>query len=99
MTIIWTEEANKIFNQILNYLDQRFTAKETTAFYYSVERITVLLKTDPYIYPKSKISSVRRIKIHRLTTLYFEINTNKNEVVLLNFHQNRQNPDSISFNK
>ena len=97
MKIVWTPEAIKTFDEILNYLQEEFSQKEVDTFYFETERVIGLIQKNPYLFKKSTKENIHQAVLHKYTTLYFEVKTSEKMVILLSFFETRQNPNKRKF--
>lgn len=90
--IIWSPEAVKTFDAIVEYISVNFTNKEVAFFINSVNRrllaMTYFPKTSRTITAGSRR---RKAVIHKRTVLIYTIRARKKEIELLFFFDTRQN--------
>ncbi|MDP2686063.1 MAG: type II toxin-antitoxin system RelE/ParE family toxin [Aequorivita sp.] len=98
MKLIWTDEAEETFSNILLYLASEFSERVADKFYNECYKILGQIKKEPFLYRKTEIESVHKVVIHKFTTLYYRLDLEKNVIVLLFFFDTRQNPNLLSFN-
>jgi plasmid stabilization system protein ParE len=95
LEIIWTKEADKGFESIIEYISIHFTAKEISNFVQEVESFLKLLSDRPRILQKTnKYKNVHRGPINKHTMLTYQVKPRKNEIVLLSIRSTRQKPQS-----
>jgi plasmid stabilization system protein ParE len=96
--IIWSPEAERSFDSIVNYLQTNFTEKEVANFIRTVNRRLLLMKQFPKTGNKlSKTSQRRKAVLHKRAILYYRILERKKEVRLLTFFDTRQDPKKGQF--
>jgi len=88
--IHWTDNALTELSKTIEYLEENFTEKEIRKLTLKIERTTELIAQNPYIFPKSDFKNIYKIVILKYNTLYYRINGNNIEI--LSFFSNRQNP-------
>lgn len=93
--IKWSDEAAFEFEQINNLIINRWTAKEAADFILKTESIIKVISTQPYLYPASNFNQIRRAVITKQTSVYYLIQ--EEEIYLVTFWDNRQNPTSNPF--
>lgn len=97
MEIVWTDEAEETFQNIITYIRKWFTEKEVDNFVIGTYEVLTVIKTHPKLFPVSKIrkfQSARKAVIHPHSTLFYRITTNK-QITLLSFWDNRANPQKL----
>lgn len=88
--ILWTDYALEELAQTISYLEQCFTEKKIINLAQKIESITELLSRNPFIFPQSEFNQVYKVTILKFNTFYYKILGN--EVQILSFFSNRQNP-------
>lgn len=98
MKINWTPTARRTFEQILDWLSGNWTNKAVENFLDQTDSTIEQIKNNPYIYRASEQNEqVRRGLINRFVSLYYRVRPKKEEIDLLSFWDNRQNPDSNKY--
>ncbi len=97
MKIVWTPEAVRAFDAIMDYLEKEFSQKQRDNFFFECEDVVALIKVNPYLYKPSNKNNIHTAVIHKYPTLYFEINKQTDSVILLSFFDTRQNPNNRKF--
>lgn len=91
MEIVWTEKADETFDEIVSWIEKRFTQKEVDHFVITTYEVLDNIKELPKSYPASKtLKRVRKVVIHPHSSLYYRVQ--KKEIELLFFWDNRRNP-------
>ncbi|MER3373984.1 MAG: type II toxin-antitoxin system RelE/ParE family toxin [Allomuricauda sp.] len=94
MKVVWTFEAKKSFNGILDYLMEMWTKKEALAFIDLVEGTIEKIKKNPEMFKVSQYDSVsREAYITKHTTMFYRILDELIEIEY--FWGNFQDPDKI----
>lgn len=94
MKVVWTFEAEKSFNAILDYLMEVWTQKEALAFIDLVEETIENIRTHPEMFKVSPYNRVsREAVITKHTTMFYRILGELIEVEY--FWGNFQDPDKI----
>jgi plasmid stabilization system protein ParE len=92
MEIVWTEKADETFDEIADWIEERFTQKEVDTFVLTTYEVLDNIEEFPKSYPMSKtLKRVRKAVIHPHSSLYYRIR--KREIELLFFWDNRRNPE------
>lgn len=97
MKIIWTLEAERSFDDIMDYLEKEFSQKQMDTFYFDCQNVVELIKSNPYLYMSAEKTDIHKAVIHKYTTLYFEIDEHSDSIILLSFFDTRQNPNKRTF--
>jgi plasmid stabilization system protein ParE len=74
----------------LEYLEDQFSQKEIQRLAREIERITKLISQNPNLFTLSDIMKVRKVVILRFNSMYYRVEGN--QVQILSFFSNRQNP-------
>jgi plasmid stabilization system protein ParE len=92
--LIWTDEAYKNLQHIVEYLEEFWTSKEIRKFAKLLDRQLSLIKKNPELYPYSdKSGHIRKSVLTKQTTLYYKVL--KTEIYLVSLFDNRQNPNRL----
>ncbi len=92
--IIWSDEAYKNLQNIVDYLGKFWTSREIRKFAKLLEKQLILIKRNPALYPYSnKSRSIRKSVLTRQITLYYKIMDT--EIHLITLFDNRQSPDKL----
>jgi len=84
--IIWSPEAVKTFDGIVNYIAKKITDKEVSSFINIVNRRLLIMAEFPKASrTMSRTSRRRKAVIHKLTILFYKIRERKKEIELLSF--------------
>lgn len=95
--IIWAPTAKRSFVNILTFLEENWTQKEVKAFIQSSEKMFGLIREKPSLFQYSKTSSTYRCVLSPQTSLFYRVNSEKLQIELLIFWDNRQDPDELVF--
>lgn len=89
-TIIWTPEAEKTLDDIIDYIDQHWSQKEVRNFIERVDRVTDHISRHPLSYRSAGKEDVREALITKQNLLLYRIS---GEIIyLLYFWDTRRNP-------
>jgi len=89
--ILWTDNALKELQKTVEFLEENWTEKELKNLATNLEKTLILISQNPYLFQSSDYKKeVRRAVILTLNSLYYKIN--ENNVEILSFFSNRQNP-------
>ena len=98
MKILWTPTARKTFFSIIDYLAENWSEKEILSFTGKVDRVLTRIQKNPELFIASKgDSSIRRGLVVKQITLIYRIVTEKSEIHLLTFWDNRQNLEKLLY--
>jgi len=91
--IIWTRQAEKDYDKIINYIAENWGDKEIRDFIGETERFFEILSHHPEILQRSaNHESVYRGPINRLTILIYRVKPLKKQIVLIRVRGARQKP-------
>jgi plasmid stabilization system protein ParE len=93
--IVWANEAITNLNEIISYLDLRWTDKEINAFIISLKSLIKTIHQNPVAFPLSKNLKIRRAVLSKQTTLYYSLK--KDTITIISLFDNRQNPDKKDY--
>lgn len=88
--IEWTQNAINELKNTIEYLEINFSEKEIKKLVDKIESVTELISKNPNLFPKSEYNNTFKAVILKFNTLYYRINNNNVEI--LSFFSNRQNP-------
>ncbi len=92
--IDWADEARQNLDAIIEYLQNRWTAKEISNFFKKLDKRIDIISRNPHAYPDIDLKSgLRRSVLTEQTSIYYEIKTDS--VVILSLFDNRKDPDSL----
>jgi plasmid stabilization system protein ParE len=92
-TIRWSPTARISYLKILEYLEKEWSLSEVASFSRRVNVVIDFLRVNPKIYPNSDLKKIRRAVVTKQVTLFFEINGEFVDVLLL--WDTRQNPSEL----
>lgn len=97
-TVYWTTEAEETFEQIVDYLKNRWGLASVLKFTILVEdHIKILEKDTATFTPSKNFHNVFKIVIHPHTTLIYRKKPRLKHVELITFWQNRKNPKGLRY--
>ncbi|MBE0637808.1 MAG: type II toxin-antitoxin system RelE/ParE family toxin [Bacteroidales bacterium] len=92
--IIWTEEAIRNLEAILDYLQNRWTQREVDNFKKRLSSLLVLISGNPKLFPKSEIQPrLRKAVLSKQTIIFYEFK--HGTVYLIYLFGSSQNPVKI----
>lgn len=93
MVVKWTPNAKLTFHKTIDFIYLKWSQKDVANFIRKVEKIIEQIKLNPYMFvATSKNKQVRKGYISRQTRMLYEVVPRKNEIHILLFWDNRQNP-------
>ncbi|MEI6048599.1 MAG: type II toxin-antitoxin system RelE/ParE family toxin [Bacteroidota bacterium] len=92
--IIWTDEAYKNLQYIVNYLEEFWTSREIRKFAKLLDKQLILITKNPSLYPYSnKAGQIRKSVLTKQITLYYKVTGI--EIYLITLFDSRQSPDKL----
>jgi plasmid stabilization system protein ParE len=91
--VVWTNHALNELGAAFTYIEENFTNKEARALALEIERVLHYISINPYLFPESTTTQVRRVVLMKYNTMYYRIAGKHVEV--LAFFSNRQNPENL----
>lgn len=93
-SITWSPAARISYLTILEYVKEEWTYKEVEAFANHTEGVLELIRQNPSLYQYSKKSDTHRCVLTKQVSLFYRIRNQ--EIELLVFWDNRQDPDKLN---
>ena len=90
--IIWSPEAEKTFEAIIDYLEKHWTEREIRKFVLSTQKTVSLLQQNPFLFRGSEKATIYEVLVSKHNLLLYQISENSKKVELLSFWDTRQNP-------
>jgi len=94
MRAIWTPLGFKSLEQTTNFIEEQWNEEVADAFLNRLDKRIEQLKLTPQIGPIYEQTSYRKLIIHPLVTLFYELETDQISLVLV--WANRQDPDELN---
>lgn len=94
-TIHWSQTAQNDYWDNIDFLLSKWTETEAIYFINEVEQLLDILKQDNVTFKPTGYKNTYQITVVKQITLYYHINQN-NEIELLRFFNNHQNPHKLS---
>jgi plasmid stabilization system protein ParE len=92
-TIRWSPTARISYLNILEYLEKEWSLSEVASFVRRINVVLDFLRVNLKIYPNSDLKKIRRAVVTKQVRLFFEINGEFVDVLLL--WDTRQNPSEL----
>jgi hypothetical protein len=98
LTIIWSPKSEKTFAKIVNYILQHFTEQEVKKFITEVNKKLEVISLFPESYPISPLNKkIHRCVIHKLTSMVYRYDEEKQLIEIVMFWDNRTNPEKLEY--
>lgn len=94
--VLWSPAAQSTFFEILSYLEEHWSTSEAAAFIDRTDEIINFIKNRPSLFQYSKSSNTHKCVLTKQVSLFYRVNTNSDQVELLLFWDNRQDPEQLS---
>lgn len=88
--VIWLPKAEEQFENIIAYLQDKWTQKEISHFINKTERVIQLISSQPRLFRKSSKKNIHEVLITKHNLLIYRLQAHVIE--LLTFFDTRQNP-------
>lgn len=92
--IVWSKEAEDTFENIISYLEVKWTEKEIRKFVSETEKVVSIMRKNPFLFRGSDKAKIFEALIGKQNLLIYQINETEKRVELLLFWDARQNPKS-----
>lgn len=97
MKIRWSPEAEVTFAAIINNLEEEWTEKEVRNFVAKTNKVIERIDRNPKLFIAFGKEEVRRAVITKQNSLFYWIDNQNEQIILLAFWDNRKDPYSLSF--
>lgn len=98
LKIFWSRRADKRFDDIIIFLQEKWGPQVTTTFVRKVYDFLEVLSEFPELGTiENKEKNIRGFTIVKQVNIFYKVKGNK--IILLNFFDNRQNPSKKRFRK
>lgn len=98
MKIVWSNQARKDYFTVLDYLYENWGINEVKTFVKKTEDILKVIKKYPQTFiESSKKRNVCKGFVTKHNSVFYKVNDNKKEIILLTFWDNRQNPKKLKY--
>lgn len=95
-SVVWSPQAIKTFDTILEYIQKNFSDKDVQNFVRKTDRIINHIVINPKLFRVSQKDKSRHIVvITKQTTLFYRLKKGTQQVELLLFWDTRQNPKKL----
>lgn len=93
--ILWTDHSLIELADTYEYLELYFTERELKKLSAEIDKILKLISKNPELFPLSESEGIRKVVIKKFNTMYYQVK--QNNIEILSFFSNRQNPDRRRF--
>jgi len=93
MRIVWTPQGLNSLDKTTNFIEKQWNEEVADAFLDRLDERIEQLKLNPQIGPTYKQTNYRKLIIHPLVTLFYELETNYIRLVLV--WANKQDSDEL----
>ncbi len=90
--VIWSPKANATFDDIIEYLQKKWTVKEIKRFVGETERTVSILSKNPYLFKSSEKRNIHEVLVTQQNLLLYRVIEKEKKIELLVFFDTRQNP-------
>jgi plasmid stabilization system protein ParE len=98
MEIVWSNQAQKDYYKILDYLHENWGLNEVRSFVDKTEEVLGVIKNHPKTFVESpRKRNVRKGFVNEHNSLFYIIKPFKKKIILLSFWDNRQNPQKLKY--
>ncbi len=97
MKIIWTESAINDVSNNIDYLEKEWTEKEIIRFNKKINEVLSSLLQENVVFKSTKYKNIFEVVVIKQITLFYEVKAEN--IILLRFWNNYQDPKKLNFNK
>ena len=91
--LIFSEDSIVGLNEIINYLEFKFSYIEINAFATKFDELILLIQINPETFPVVYSNNIRRAILKKRTSIFYLIESN--EIHILSIFDNRKNPKTL----
>lgn len=95
MTVFWTPLADVTFEDEIDFILLKWTAKEAEKFIDLVDEFEKALSSNPYMGKISEKGKIRMFVLSKQTTVFYEVFEDKKRIDLQLFWNNSKNPKEL----
>lgn len=89
--VFWTDHAREELNDVITYIQKRWTEKEVSAFVQKLDHTVELISKSPRLFPQSTTAKgTHRAVVESHNTLYYRISNHS--IQILSLFSNRKDP-------
>jgi plasmid stabilization system protein ParE len=93
LKFIWTSQAVKGFNKVMDFLEAEWTAKEILNLENKIQQVVNQINLNPEQFPKSiKSKSLYKVIVDKNNYLVYKLNKESKIVEIINFRGTKQRP-------
>ena len=94
LKFIWTAQAVKGFNKVVDYLEENWTKKEILNLENKIQQVINQISLNPEQFPQSeKSESLHKAVVDKNNYLVYKINRKSNSIEIINFRGTKQKPE------
>jgi len=94
--VVWSDKAERTYNEIIEYLNSRWTEKEVHHFIFRTVTVIEKITKNPFLFKQYKNNpQIRQAVLHETVILIYEVLTDNEKINLLTFWGTRQNPQKL----
>lgn len=94
--IVWSNEAEKSFNEILDYISYKWSEHEAMNVISRTSEIIKQVSKHPYLFKAYKAThSIRHGILHKNTTMFYQVLEETKTIRIMLFWNNARNPRSL----
>ena len=98
MIVKWTPLSEESFEDVIEFIQVKWGKREIEKFAKQTEKIIRNISINPFMYKSTvKDKNIRNGLINKLISVIYRVNTDKNEIELLLFWDNRKDPKKIKY--
>jgi plasmid stabilization system protein ParE len=98
--VLWSDKAKLTYQEVIEYLEYKWTEKEIHAFISRTDDIIIKISKNPYLFQQHKNNTlIRQAVHHENVSLIYQISEDQKTINLLTFWDNRQNPSNLKIAK
>jgi plasmid stabilization system protein ParE len=92
--LIWSDEALKNLQGVIEYLENKWTSREIKHFVQLLDKQLKLIEDNPFLFALSdKSNGLRKSVLSRQISIYYRVMNH--EVRIITLFDNRQNPNKL----
>ncbi len=93
--VLWTDHALDELEEAVRYLRINFSDAEISRLAKSIESTINQITRHPSMHPEAHSArGIRRVVVLRFNSLYYRVNADTNQIEIVSFFSNRQDPEA-----
>ena len=94
--VLWTDHALEELAVTMHYLEFNFPNDVPRRLSLEIEKVIKLITVNPLLFAESfSHKGIRKAIVLKYNSMYYRVDTTKNQIIILSFFSNRQSSDKV----